>query len=69
MFKNKMNLKHQLDEKKMDYDVFRQQIGVDEKVFEELLAEELKQIDRDTLTKLCYFLNCQIGDLLIYTEE
>lgn len=44
-------------------------IGVTPNVSARLWKDDFTQIGKVTLDKLCIALNCDVGDLLIYTKE
>lgn len=45
------------------------QIGLDRRIISGWYIDDVKYIDRDTLSVLCGFLKCQPGDILTYEED
>lgn len=48
---------------------FARECGLPPSVISNLIANRIKRADYSTLDRLCHVLKCQVGDILVYSEE
>lgn len=65
----KVNLKDIMDEKNITINQMSRLSKLRYETVRKYYKEEVYLLDIDVLTKFCYFLDCEIDDLLVYNKE
>ena len=61
--------KETMEGKKYPYEKITQATGIAGSTLSAWATNSVKRYDADTIATLCDFLNCDLGDLLIYQRE
>ena len=55
--------------KKLTYRTIKEDTGLNISTLTAYMTQRVNRFDKSTLETLCRYLNCQPGDLLIYSED
>lgn len=61
-------LKEVLEQRNLNRNQVAKSIGADHKLMTKWYNGDIERMDLDILTKLCYVLDCQISDILVYIK-
>ena len=55
--------------KKVNIQDVHEGTGINRNTISNLYHDKLKSVDYDTLSRLCEYFDCQVGDILEYSKE
>ena len=65
----RLHLQELMDRQGINRNQMAKRIGSRFEVVDKWYSGQLEQLDLDVLARLCFVLDCQVGDLLEYTKD
>ncbi len=57
------------EERELTYDIIYEETGIHPATLSALVNDKTRRFDAHVLARLCKYLNCQVGDLLVYVPD